>query len=98
MQIIEKIEAPWGVKGDLLMRIDFDFQPYEKPTWNYPGCDEEYTINGASISVDGRKTWAEVDDVKLDKRALNNTVIDALERDRFDEAEILDGIRERYAA
>ena len=98
MQIIEKIEAPWGVKGDLLMRIDFDFQPEEKPTWNYPGCDEEYTINGASISVDGGATWVDVDDLKLDKRQLKHIVIDALERDRFDEAEILDDIRERYAA
>ena len=50
-----KRSKPLGCKGDFLMRIDFDFQPYEKPTWTYPGCDEEYTINGASISVDGGK-------------------------------------------
>jgi len=98
MQIIEKIEAPCGVKGGFLMRIDFDFQPEEKPSWTGPGRDEEYTIHGASISVDGGATWVDVDDLKLDKRQLKHIVIDALERDRFDEAEILDDIRERYAA
>ena len=27
-------------------KVDFDYQPYEHPTWDYPGADENVEVNG----------------------------------------------------
>lgn len=86
MQIIEEVEAPWGINGNWLMRIEFDFQPYERATFDYPGCDQEITVTAAAVSADGGKTWSEANDFSLDKRKLKNVVLDRIESDDKDHA------------
>lgn len=37
-------------KDDMVLDIDYDYQPKEEATLEYPGCDEDICINGAFVN------------------------------------------------
>jgi len=42
--------ADCGILGELEFEVEYDYQPAERNTYNYPGCDEEITITGVKLA------------------------------------------------
>ena len=40
----------------ICLGVDFDYQPEEKQTWDYPGCDAGAEILGVWIDSDSERT------------------------------------------
>jgi hypothetical protein len=46
--------------NDMVLDIDYDYQPKEEATLEYPGCNEDVCINGAFVNgVDVFKSLSE---------------------------------------
>ena len=55
---------------DVKFQVDYDYQPKEDATLEYPGCDEEATINAVVVG--------DVDVFKNLPESLKNKITDAI--------------------
>ena len=64
-------------------RIKFDYQPEEKATRFYPGCDEKFRINSVAMQIRAG-TWIDLSSAEYDDREMIQHVLDAREQERRD--------------
>lgn len=82
---------------EIEIEVNFDYQPYERPTRHYPGCSEQVCIN--SISIHGVEVGGRLYDklIELYEATLEAACWDEVENNRgyeIDHAEYQRG--ERY--
>lgn len=64
-------------------RIKFDYQPAEKATSFYPGCEEKFTINSVAMQIRAG-TWIDLSSAEYDDREMIQHILDAREQERRD--------------
>ena len=74
-----------GVCIDVKYRIRFDYQPEEKATSFYPGCDESFSINSVAMQIRAG-TWVDLSSAEYDDREMIQHILDAREQARRDAA------------
>ncbi len=66
-----------GVLGeDVDIVVWYDYQPKERQTAYYPGCDEKIEIT--SFEIEGLTTSEELDNIILDSLNANETLLDKI--------------------
>lgn len=49
-----KVSFDCGILGEVEFEVDYDFQPAERQTYNYPGCEADIQISSVKlIGIDG---------------------------------------------
>lgn len=66
-------------------RIKFDYQPAERATRFYPGCEEKFTINSVAMQIRAG-TWIDLSSAEYDDREMIQHILDAREQARADAA------------
>lgn len=94
--IIEDTIEGRGTGINVKYRIRFDYQPAEKATSFYPGCDEEFTINSVAMQIRAG-TWIDLSSAEYDDAAMIQHILDAREQERRD-AELDRWLMSRHAA
>ena len=74
-----------GVAIDVKYRIRFDYQPAEKETRFYPGCDESFSINSVAMQMRAG-TWVDLTSAEYDNGDMLQHIKDAREQARRDAA------------
>lgn len=82
LTVIKTIEGG-GICMDVALRIEHDYQPGEKATRLYPGCDEKYSICGVEMQI-APGVWVDISNANYDDGDMIQHILDAREQERRD--------------